>query len=342
MADTRFFSKAGPFTLGELSGLCGAELADSSFADRRVLDVAPLSAAGTDELSFLDNRKYLAALKKSGAGACVLHPDLASEAPAGIGLLLSRHPYKSYALAAQAFYPDVRPAPDIAASAVIDPTASIGADCLIEAGVVVGPRAKIGLRCRIGPNAVIGEAVSVGEDTTIGANASLSHCMVGSRVVIYPGARIGQPGFGFAIDPAGHVKVPQLGRVIVEDDVEIGANATIDRGAGPDTVIGAGAMIDNLVQIGHNVRIGARCVIAAQVGMSGSTELGEMVVMGGQGGLAGHLKIGAGAQIAAQSGVIGDLPPGARVMGTPARPLRQFFREIATLGKLTGKNKRSE
>lgn len=342
MADLRFFHRVGPFTLGDLAERCGAALADKSSAERSIVDVAPLSAAGGDDVSFLDNRKYLAALAESAAGACILHPDLAPRAPAGMALLLSRQPHKSYALAAQAFYPDSGPAPAIAASAVVDETAKVGKDCLVEAGAVIGPRAEIGAGCRIGPNAVIGEAVVIGDDTVVGANASLSHCIIGSRVEIYPGARIGQRGFGFAIDPAGHVKVPQLGRVIVEDDVEIGANAAIDRGAGPDTVIGAGAMIDNLVQIGHNVRIGPRCVIAAQVGMAGSTVLGEMVVMGGQGGLGGHLKIGAGARIAGQSGVIGDLAPGERVMGTPARPLRRFFREIAILGKLAGKTKRSE
>ncbi len=342
MADPRFFRRAGPFTLGDLAQRCGATLSDPSSANRKIADVAPLASAGGEELSFLDNRKYLSALANSAAGACILAPDLSERAPAGMALLLSSTPYKSYALAAQAFYPEDRGKAEIADSAVIDDTARIGEGCAVGAGAVIGPRAEIGAGCRVGPNAVIGEAVVVGADTMIGANASLSHCMIGARVVIYPGVRIGQPGFGFAIDPAGHVKVPQLGRVIVEDDVEIGANATVDRGAGPDTVIGAGAMIDNLVQIGHNVRIGRGCVIAAQVGMSGSTELGEMVVMGGQGGLAGHLKIGAGAQIAAQSGVIRDLAPGERVMGTPARPLRRFFREIAILERLAGKNKRSE
>ncbi len=272
MADPRFFERAGPFTLGDLAQQCGATLAESSSADRPMADVAPLSSAGADDLSFLDNRKYLPVLADSAAGACILAPDLSTRAPAGMAILLSPYPYKSYALAAQAFYPEARVEPGIAVSAVIDDTARVGEGCLVEAGAVIGPRAEIGAGCRVGPNAVIGEAVVVGDDTVIGANASLSHCVIGSRVVIYPGARIGQPGFGFAIDPKGHVKVPQLGRVVVEDDVEIGANATVDRGAGPDTVIGAGAMIDNLVQIGHNVRIGRGCVIAAQVGMSGSVQ----------------------------------------------------------------------
>lgn len=302
-------------------------------------DVAPLEEAGPDHVSFLDNRKYVEAFKASGAGACVIHPDMVDQAPPGMRLLISRYPYKAYALVAQAFYPRPLVQADIAPTAVVDDSSVIGEGVRIEAGAVIGPRAEIGKGCLIGPNAVIGEAVTVGEDSIVGANATLSHCLVGARVHIYPGACIGQRGFGFAIDPAGHVKVPQLGRVIIEDDVEVGANTTIDRGTGPDTVIGAGCMIDNLVQIGHNVRLGKGCVIAAQVGMSGSSELGDLVIMGGQGGIAGHLKIGSGAQVAAQSGILKDIEPGDKVMGTPAKPLRQFFREIAILGKLATKKK---
>jgi len=176
----------------------------------------------------------------------------------------------------------------------------------------------------------------LGEDTEIGAGATLSHCLIGSRVRIYPGVRIGQDGFGFAIDPAGHVPVPQLGRVIIEDDVEIGANVTIDRGAGPDTVIGRGCMIDNLVQIGHNVEVGAGSVIVAQAGISGSTKLGKFVVLAGQAGLAGHLTIGDGARVGAQSGVMRDVPPGEDVVGSPAMPSRQYWRWYAKLMKLSG------
>jgi UDP-3-O-[3-hydroxymyristoyl] glucosamine N-acyltransferase len=184
---------------------------------------------------------------------------------------------------------------------------------------------------------VIGQAVRIGDDTAIGANASLSHCDVGERTLIHPGVRIGQRGFGFAIDPAGHVRVPQLGRVIVGDDVEIGANSTVDRGAGPDTVIGDGTMIDNLVQIGHNVRIGKGCIIIAQVGIGGSTVLEDYVVVAAQVGIAGHLRIGSGAQIAAKSGIMRDIAPGAKMAGTPAVPVRQFFRQVAMLENMVRK-----
>ena len=307
--------------------------------DQMFADVAPLEIAGPDHVSFLDNRKYIKAFKASEAGACVIHPDMVDHAPPGMRLLISRQPYKAYALVAQAFYPRPPMQAGIAPTAIVDDSSVIGEEVRVEAGAVIGPRAEIGKGCLIGPNAVIGEAVTVGEDSVIGANATLSHCLVGARVHIYPGACIGQRGFGFAIDPAGHVKVPQLGRVIIEDDVEVGANATIDRGTGPDTVIGAGSMIDNLVQIGHNVRLGKGCVIAAQVGMSGSSVLGDLVIMGGQGGIAGHLKIGSGVQIAAQSGILKDIEPGAKVMGTPAKPLKQFFREVAILTRLATKKK---
>lgn len=339
MADSRFFRVAGKMALGELARRCGAELGTEANPDQVFSDVAPLEVAGPDHVSFLDNRKYIDSFKSSSAGACVVHPDMADQAPPGMQLLISGYPYKAYALVAQAFYPRPPVEAGIAPTATVDDTAIIGEGVRIAAGAVIGPRAEIGRGCLIAPNAVIGEAVVVGEDSIIDANATLSHCLIGARVHIYPGACIGQRGFGFAIDPAGHVKVPQLGRVIIEDDVEVGANTTIDRGTGPDTVIGAGSMIDNLVQIGHNVRLGKVCVIAAQVGMSGSTVLGDLVIMGGQGGIAGHLKIGSGVQIAAQSGILKSIEPGEKVMGTPAKPLKQFFREIAILGRLAKKGK---
>lgn len=341
MADSRFFKSTGPMPLGELARRCGAELGEGADPDQMFSDVAPLDTAGPGDVSFLDNRKYIESFKASSAGACVIHPEMVDQAPPGMRLLISKYPYKAYAHVAGAFYPHPAVKPGIAPTAAVDESAVIGEGVGIEAGAVIGPHADIGRGCLIGPNAVIGESVTVGEDSIIGANATLSHCLVGARVHIYPGACIGQRGFGFAIDPAGHVKVPQLGRVIVEDDVEVGANTTIDRGTGPDTVIGAGSMIDNLVQIGHNVRLGKVCVIAAQVGMSGSTVLGDLVIMGGQGGIAGHLKIGSGVQIGAQSGILKSIEPGGKVMGTPAKPLKQFFREVAILGRLAKKGRKN-
>jgi UDP-3-O-[3-hydroxymyristoyl] glucosamine N-acyltransferase len=333
VADPRFFTRAGPFTAGELAERTGAELRHGDPA-RRLADVAPLETAGPDDLAFLENRKYAGAFAASRAGAAFVHPDLAGRAPPEMALLVTPKPYKAYAIAAAAFYPDPAPPAAIASGAAIDPTARLGEGVSVGPHVVIEARAEIGRAVRIGANSVVGAGVVVGEGTRIGANVTLSHCLIGRNCTLYPGVRIGQDGFGFAPDPAGHVKVPQLGRVILEDGVEIGANTTIDRGSGPDTVIGAGSMIDNLVQIGHNVVLGRGCVLVAQVGISGSTRLGDFVMAGGQAGFAGHLTIGAGARIAAKSGVMGDVAPGQTVTGYPALPGTEFFRAIAAARRL--------
>jgi UDP-3-O-[3-hydroxymyristoyl] glucosamine N-acyltransferase len=340
MADPRFFAKAGPFSLAELAVLCGATLADGVDPSQVARDVAPLDKAGVDDISFLDNKKYVGAFTRSAAGACLVHPDLADKAPAGMSLLLSADPYRAYAMVAAAFYPTPRPLPGIAASAHVDTAARVSPLARIEPGVVIGARAEIGDGCRIGANAVIGDGVVLGKDCIIGAGATVSHALIGNRVNIYPGVRIGQDGFGFAMGPKGHLKVPQLGRVVIEDDVEIGANATIDRGAGPDTVIGAGSKIDNLVQIGHNVRLGRGCVIVAQVGISGSTRCDDFVIVAGQAGITGHLHIGAGARIAAQSGVMRDIEAGGTVGGSPAVAMQDWLRQSAVLGQLARKKGR--
>jgi len=334
MADPRFFANAGPFTLGELALRSGAELARADHAGKRVTDVAPLDSAGPEHVSFLDNRKYVDAFAASRAGACVVHPAMAARAPAGMALLLAPDPYRAYAKVASTFYPSPPPEAWLSPRASIDETASLAEGCRVEAAAVIGAGAEIGRRCLIGANAVIGPGVVVGDDCVVGAGATVSHALIGDRVSIYPGVRIGQDGFGFAMGPDGHLKVPQLGRVVIGDDVEIGANSTIDRGAGPDTVIGSGSKIDNLVQIGHNVQVGRGCVIVAQAGISGSTRLDDFVALGGQAGLTGHLHIGAGARIAAQAGVMRDVAAGATVAGAPAVPSSEWWRQVAVLGRL--------
>jgi UDP-3-O-[3-hydroxymyristoyl] glucosamine N-acyltransferase len=335
MPDPRFFTVAGPFTLQQLAAIAGAEISPEADPDAVFTDVAPLDTAGPTDVSFLDNKKYVGAFEASRAGVCLVHPDLVSRAPKGMALLVTPKPYTGYALVAQAFYPLPAPRAGIAAGAIVDPTAEIGEGTEIAAGAVIGAGARIGARCRISANAVVGDRVEIGDDTVIGTCSSLSHCLIGNRVMIYPGVRIGTEGFGFAMDPKGFVRVPQLGRVIIEDDVEVGSNSTIDRGAGPDTVIGRGSMIDNLVQIGHNVTMGPGCVIVAQAGVSGSTRLEHHVVLAGQAGIAGHLKIGAGARIAAQAGVMRDVPAGTEVGGSPAVSMKQWLRQVAMLGNLT-------
>jgi UDP-3-O-[3-hydroxymyristoyl] glucosamine N-acyltransferase len=339
MADPRFFNVAGPFTVAEIAKRVGAELGGAGEGARVLHDVAPLETATARDLSFLDNRHYIERFRETRAGAVIVNAKLAPEAPKGTTLLVTPQPYRAYAIAAQAFYPEPPPQPGIAPTAIIDKSATLGEGCAIEHNAVIGPDAQIGKRCAIGANAVIGASVVLGDDVRVGANATLSHCILGARVRIYTGVRIGQDGFGFAPDPDAPVKVPQLGRVIVGDDVEIGANTTIDRGAGPDTIIGSGTMIDNLVQIGHNVQIGRCCVVVAQVGISGSTRLGDYVMMGGQSGLAGHLTIGDGAKIGAQAGVMRDVEKGEAVLGSPAMPIKEFHYLTAYIRRLAAKKR---
>jgi len=334
MADPRFFAAAGPFTLGQLAEIAGASLTAGADADCLIRDVASLDSAAAEHISFLDNRRYLDSFSASRAGACVLAKAHADRAPAGMALLFSEAPYLAFAKIARAFYPTPVVAAAIAPTAAIDPSVRLAAGCRIDPGAVIGRGAQIGARCHIGPNAVIGDGVVLGDDCIVGAGASISHSLIGARAYVYAGARIGQDGFGFASGPNGHLRIPQLGRVIIGNDVEIGANSTIDRGAGPDTVIGDGCMIDNLVQIGHNVQMGRGCVIVSQVGISGSTKLGDYVVIGGQTGLAGHLNIGSGVRIAAKSGVHSNIPAGLEMAGIPAVPVREWRRQIARMVRM--------
>lgn len=337
MADPNFFARARAFKAAELAEITGAVLAAGN-ADLLLEDVAPLDKAGAADLSFLDNVKYKDQFRASKAGACFIHESMADQAPKGMALLVSAAPYKSYALAAQAFYPETLSESSISPQALIDPSANIGKGCVIEAGVIIGANAKIGPQCRIEAGVVIGPGVQIGSQCRIGVHSSVSHALIGDHVRLYPGCRVGQDGFGFAIDPSGYIKVPQLGRVVIEDHVEIGANTTIDRGSGPDTVIGQGTWIDNLVQIAHNVKIGKGCIIVAQVGIAGSTIIEDYVAIGGQVGITGHLHIGKGARIAAKSGVIQDVPAGEEQMGYPSQPKRQFLKQVALLKRLIKKD----
>jgi UDP-3-O-[3-hydroxymyristoyl] glucosamine N-acyltransferase len=339
MPDPRFFQVAGPFTVAEIAQRIDAQLGGAGEGARVLRDVAPLETATENDLSFLDNRRYLEHFRQTKAGAVIVNAKLGAEAPAGTTLLITPEPYRAYALAAQVFYPEPPPKAGVAPTAVIDPSATLGAGCAVEHNAVIGAGVVIGKHCSIGANTVIGNSVVLGDQVRVGANATLSHCVIGSRVRIYTGVRIGQDGFGFAPDPDAPVKVPQLGRVIVGDDVEIGANTTIDRGAGPDTVIGSGTMIDNLVQIGHNVQIGRGCVVVAQVGISGSTRLGDYVMIGGQAGFAGHLTIGDGAKVGAQAGVMRDIEKGEVVLGSPSMPIKEFHYLTAYIRRLAAKKR---
>ncbi len=335
MADPRFFNKPAPKSVRDLANIAGGSLVGTNDDGMLISDVAPLDIAGKDHLSFLDNIRYKDSFLASKAGVCIVPEQAVAYAPAGMALIVSKNPYKSYALVAQSFYPDTYPKSEVSNAAHIHPSAKIGDGCVIEACVVIKENAVIGNGCWIEPNTVIGTGVVMGEKCRIGAGSTVTHAVIGSFTRFYPGVRVGQDGFGFAIDPAGHVKVPQLGRVIIGDHVEIGANTTIDRGAGPDTVIGSGTWIDNLVQIGHNVKIGKGCVLVAQCGVAGSTVLEDYVVLAAKVGVAGHLTLGKAARIGAMAGVMRDVPAGEEQLGAPAMPVREFMRQVATLKRLT-------
>ncbi len=334
MADPAFFNKRKNFTLGEIAEITSSQIAEGGDPDYVLEDVAPLNKAEAIHLSFLDNAKYKNDFINTQAGACFVSQAMAEHAPDGLTCLISSAPYKAYALAAQAFYPESPRETVISSTAIIEDSAQIGEGAYIGHNVYIGHDVRIGKNTWIDANSTIQDNVQAGDNFRVGSNATVSHAVIGDDVRLYPGARVGQDGFGFAIDPAGHVKVPQLGRVIIGNHVEIGANTTIDRGAGPDTIIGDGTWIDNLVQIGHNVEIGRGCVIVAQVGISGSTKIGDFVAIGGQTGIAGHLNIGMGVRLGAQSGVMNDIPAGAEYMGSPAFPKNQFLRQMAALKRL--------
>lgn len=331
-----FFERAGPFRLGDVAKALDAVPGPGADPSRMLHDLRPLTEAQPQHLTFIDNRKYLQYLPQCQAGACLVAPQFAARIPDGTVALVASKVYRSFALGLQLFYPDaMQPKVGVGGStALVDPTAWLEDGVQIEPGAIVGPQAQIGRGTRISAGAVVGYRCTVGRDSFIGPSASITHALIGNRVLIHAGVRIGQDGFGFAMSAQGHLKVPQIGRVIIQDDVEIGANTCIDRGALKDTVIGEGTKIDNLVQIGHNVTIGRHCVIVAQVGISGSTILEDFVVMGGQSGAAGHMKVGTGAQIAGGSHVKDDVAPGSRLIGTPARPIKQWLREQRVLTKL--------
>jgi len=325
--------------IDEIVGLTGATLASALPHSRRIINIAPLDRAAPTDLTFFDNRTFAPAATMTHAGACLTTAALAKEVPARVAALVVREPYRAFVTVAREMFPHaLRPsslseAGDFA-GAHVDASARMEDGVTVEPGAVVGPGAEIGSGSLIGANAVVGAAVRIGRDCSIGPGAAISNALIGDRVIIHPGCKIGQDGFGFVMGGKGHLKVPQVGRVIIQDDVEIGAGTTIDRGAIRDTVIGEGTKIDNLVQVGHNVSIGRHCVVVAQTGISGSSTLEDFVVLGARVGLNNNVTIGEGAQIAAISVVHGDVPSGARWGGTPAKPVKQWFREMMVLERL--------
>ncbi len=331
MPDPRFFRRAGPFSIADIAQRTGVEITPGADMHLAISDVGTIDDAGPTDITAFYDRRYVIAFAGTRAGACVTTEALAAHAPSGCAIVIAADPRAAFAEICHAFYPD--DSPPVAAEPVFGHGVEIGSGAFIDTGAVIGANT------RIGANAVIGAGVVVGDNCRIGANVTLSHCLIGDRVVLHPGVQVGQDGFGFVPTRQGLRKIPQLGRVIIENDVEVGANSCIDRGAAGDTVVGAGTKIDNLVQIAHNVRIGPNCVIVAQVGIAGSCTIGAGVLIGGQTAVSDHLTVGDGAQIAGKSGLMRDVAAGEVVMGYPAKPIRQFWREIAGLSRLTRRDK---
>lgn len=340
MTESNFFPQSQTLNLRQVAELANATLPDDNDGEFLLKGVAPLETAGPNDLAYMDNPAYGGALAATRAGACLVTPRFAAKVPAHTVALVTPQAYRVFAHVMGMLFPSaMRPETSFAATGIspgsfVHPSARLEHGVKVDPGAVIGPHAEIGSGTLIGAGTVVGPHVKIGRDCSLASQVTVTNAFLGNRVILHPGVRIGQDGFGFAMGPQGHLKVPQVGRVIIQDDVEIGSNTTVDRGASRDTVIGEGTKIDNLVQIAHNVVIGRHCVIVSQVGIAGSTTIEDYVALGGQVAVKGHVRVGMGAQIAATSAINGDVPPGARWGGIPARPMREWFREITALKKL--------
>ncbi len=336
MADPRFYRNKGPFRLRALCDTAGLSLPPASDGETLIADLASLEGAGPAHLSFYTGARDLAqAFAASHAGVCLVPKNLRRAPPVQSLLLPCADVSQAFAAIASLFYPDAL-LTNWCQEGAIAASARLGAGVIVSPTAVIGAEAQIGAGTRIGASAVVGPGVTIGRDCQIGSNVTLAYAHIGDRVVILPGAQIGQPGFGFASTPKGHAKIPQLGRVIIQDEVEIGASTSIDRGALADTVIGEGSKLDNLVQIGHNVEIGRHCILVAQCGVGGSSTIGDFAVLGGQVGIADHVRIGPGARLAARTACVsGQVVEGGQDYGgVPAKPIKEWLREIHAVRQL--------
>jgi UDP-3-O-[3-hydroxymyristoyl] glucosamine N-acyltransferase len=336
-----FFKRPAGLAVRDIATLTGAQARAGAKLDHVVTDIAALDSAGPSDLAFIDAPEYASALAATHAGACLMSERFESEAPERVIVLRASEPYRAFVTVARELFPDaLRPASlveekGVAHGSSVHPSARLESGVTVDPGAVIGPRAAIGAGTVIAACASIGPDVQIGRRCSIGPGASIVHSLVGDRVIIHAGCRIGQDGFGYMMGPQGHLKVPQVGRVIIQDDVEVGAGTAIDRGGVRDTVVGEGTKIDNLVQIGHNVTIGRHCIIVAHCGLSGSVTLEDFVVLGGRVGIIDHITVGEGAQIAAGAGILRDVPRGARWAGAMnAKPIKQHLRELVTIERL--------
>ncbi|HEY2660706.1 MAG TPA: UDP-3-O-(3-hydroxymyristoyl)glucosamine N-acyltransferase [Caulobacteraceae bacterium] len=342
MPDPRFFEPLGPVSLAELCEIAGATLANPPGQALEILGVAPLDRAGEGDIAYFFDRRYDDAVGKTQARACFVSQAHVERLPQGCVALITSEPQVAYVRAANRLHrPRVIPPCD----KLVHPTAELEEGVILAPGAVVGPHARIGRGSAIGANAVIGVGVTMGRDCQIGPNVSVGFALIGDRVRLLAGARVGEAGFGVTGGRDGMVDIPQLGRAILQDGVTVGVNSCIDRGAWDDTVIGENTKLDNLVQIAHNCRIGRNCLAAAHSGISGSTVVGDGVRFGGRAGIADHVTIGDGATVLASGGVMRDIPAGETWGGTPAVPSRQWLRQVAALGRLAkdrGRDRRNE
>lgn len=332
MPDTRFFETLSPLTVAELATKIGGEVERGG--DRTIHSVAPLSSADGGAIAFLGDRKFAAALAATRAGCVIVPIEAAASAPAEAAVIVSRTPQASWAMASALLHRPVTLDRAIALSEAAEDDTVV-----VEPGVVLGEGVRIGRGTRICANTVIGPGVQIGRDCVIGSNVTVGFALIGDRVKLYAGARIGEAGFGATGAASGVMDIPQLGRVILQDGVTVGANSCIDRGAYNDTVIGENTKIDNLVMVGHNCIIGRNCLLVANTGISGSVTVGDNVIFGGKAGVGDHITIGEGARVAAGAGVLANIPAGETWSGYPARPIRQFLRETIWLAKQASSKK---
>jgi UDP-3-O-[3-hydroxymyristoyl] glucosamine N-acyltransferase len=343
VSDNPFFAASMSLSIAEIVELTGAKPCDGTDLGRMVSDIAPIDLAGAEDLSFVADAKFAELFAVTKAGVVLTIERFAGKAPAGVAVLVIRKPYDAFVSVARKLYPaSLRPGSvfgtvGIAPGAIVHASARLGDGVTVDPGAVIGPRAEIGAGTLVGANAVIGPHVRIGRDCAIGANSTVTYSQIGDRVIIHPGSQIGQDGYAYVSSASGHVKVPQIGGVVIGDDVEIGSGTRVDRGGIRDTVIGEGTKIDNLCQIGHNCVIGKHCIIVAQSGLSGSVTVGDFAVLGARTGVIPHISIGTGAMLASRSTVYDDVPAGAVWGGFPAKSKRQWMREVVTLQRLAAR-----